>query len=251
MPTNLTPSEILTIVNQYIGVNSGYLADFTYRTFSEFFVEYCNLTIDPKQYSGTIRQRFISILSDAEPPTQALILRGILKKYPSGSIPLRTPERYEEINSLIARLEESASLVATLSPKASSDVVNRAISDAETLLQTNGATSSIDRMHTALHGHLENLCNSTGINHPTDASITSLYKLLRTQHPKMKNLGPHSEQIDQILKSFAAAIDSLNTLRNRASVAHPNPSLLPTEEARLYINTTRTLMVYLDSKFVQ
>ena len=56
------------------------------------------------------------------------------------------------------------------------------------------------------------------------------------------------EEIDRILKSFASAVDSLNTLRNRASAAHPNAKLLPREEAYLYVNVVRTLMAYIDTK---
>ena len=61
-------------------------------------------------------------------------------------------------------------------------------------------------------------------------------------------MGPHADEVDRILKSFASAVDSLNTLRNRASVAHPNAHLLPREEAYLYVNAVRTLMAYVDTK---
>jgi hypothetical protein len=38
-------------------------------------------------------------------------------------------------------------------------------------------------------------------------------------------------------------------MRNRASVAHPNPDLLDQDEAMLVINTGRTILGYLDAKF--
>ena len=65
------------------------------------------------------------------------------------------------------------------------------------------------------------------------------------------DLGPHAEHIDRILKSFASAVDSLNTLRNRASIAHPNPTFLAREEAYLYVNAVRTLMAYIDAKIAE
>jgi hypothetical protein len=58
-------------------------------------------------------------------------------------------------------------------------------------------------------------------------------------------MGPHADDIDRILKSFASAVDALNTLRNRASIAHPNPTILAREEAYLYINVVRTIMAYI------
>jgi hypothetical protein len=37
-------------------------------------------------------------------------------------------------------------------------------------------------------------------------------------------------------------------LRNKASVAHPNPVLLPEPEAMLVVNSVRTILHYLDEK---
>ena len=47
---------------------------------------------------------------------------------------------------------------------------------------------------------------------------------------------------------MGAILDALNPVRNRASVAHPNPSLLEQHEAMLVVNSTRTILHYLDSK---
>ena len=243
----LTRPEVFTLVNRYIGVNGGYLGDFSYRSHREFYLEFCDLDINPEEHSGTTRERFMAVLGSAEPATQARILRGVLKKYPVGSAAIRTLETHAEITAMIARLEGAAP-VASPTPKLSSAVVARAISDAETLLKSSGATSGVDRMHTALHGYLRVICDDAGLVYGPDPSITDLYKLLRLNHPKLQQVGPHGAELDRILKSLASAIDSLNTLRNRASVAHPNPALLPADEALLCINTARTLMAYFDAK---
>jgi len=111
-----------------------------------------------------------------------------------------------------------------------------------------GAPSGIDRMHTAFHGFLKLLCDKSQIVYGSAPTVTELYKLLRQKHPKLNDPDSHSDEVDKILKSFASAVDSLNTLRNRASEAHPNDALLPTVEAYLYINVVKTLMAYLDGK---
>ncbi|HJY08693.1 MAG TPA: abortive infection family protein, partial [Bryobacteraceae bacterium] len=125
-----------------------------------------------------------------------------------------------------------------------------AIDDAEALLRTTGAVSGVDRMHTAFHGFLRALCDQVGIACAADASITALYKTIREKHPGLRDLGAHSEHVDRIVKSFASAVDSLNTLRNHASIAHPNAVLLDREEAYLYVNAVRTLMAYIDAKVI-
>ena len=245
--SGLSKREVITVVNRYIGVTSGYLGDFSYRTHAEFYVEFCDLDINPLNVEGTTRQRFITILERGDPFTQARILRGVLKRYPVGSSDLRTADRAAEIESMIRRLEAGCGVPSTI-PIVSSAVVTRAIDDAETLLRSTGAPSGIDRMHTAFHGFLRLLCDRAKISHSSDPAITELYKLLRQNHPGLRDLGPHAEEIDRVLKSFASAVDSLNTLRNRGSIAHPNENILAREEAYLYVNAVRTLMAYLDAK---
>ncbi len=159
-----------------------------------------------------------------------------------------------EFVDVVMRLRTALELARPVAPVSSpplaitSDVVNRAMRDAETLIREAGATSGVDRMHTALHGYLKAVCDNSKLQYGKDPSITELYRLVRTQHPKLQNLGAHSSDVDKILKSFGVAIDSLNTLRNRASVAHPNAELLSQDEALLYINVARTVVGYLDAK---
>lgn len=246
----LSSSEIFTVVNRYVGVAGGYLGDFSYRTHAEFYLEFCDLAANPYELEGTTRERFLTILQRSEAADQARILRGVLLKYPVGSSEIRTPERVAEIESMIRRLEAGCGVPGRV-PSVTSEVVTRAIADAEALLRSSGASSGVDRMHTAFHGFLRVLCERAGISCAPDAPVTTLYKALREKHPALRDMGPHADDIDRILKSFASAVDSLNTLRNRASVAHPNARLLQREEAYLYVNVVRTLMAYIDTKVAE
>ena len=104
--TALSTSEILALVNQYIGVDGGYLGDFNQRTHADFYQEYCNLTIDPNKYKGTTRERFIAIISSVPPQDQAAIIRGIINKFPIGKGPTtRTTEMLTTLQRIVQRLE--------------------------------------------------------------------------------------------------------------------------------------------------
>jgi len=145
-------------------------------------------------------------------------------------------------------LEEGPSQVISPNLQITSDVVDRALRDAEHLIHTSGATSGLDRVHTGLHGYLKAACDKYTIAYPKDPSITVLFKLLREQHPALKVSDPQDADIDRIIKALAVVIDALNPLRNRGSMAHANEKLLKEPEAMLAINCVRTLMSYLDAK---
>lgn len=244
----LSRKEIARLVNQYIGVSGGYLGDFSYRTHADFYREYCDLDINPYEYEGTTRERFIAILSSLPPRDQAAVVRGVIDRFPVEEGPAtRTAEARNELLQIIQRLE-SGTPVPSEVPRITSDVVSRAIADADLLLRSSGATSGVDRIHTALHGYLIAACRDAGINPADDASTTALLKALRSSHPKLADLGPRVQDIERVLNSCASILDAMNPLRNRASVAHPNNELLGYEEALLVINVGRTLLSYLDSK---
>ena len=155
---------------------------------------------------------------------------------------------YIRFIALSVNEEASPEPVPRPSPAITSDVVERALADAERLIATQGATSGVDRVHTALHGYLRALASDTGLHTPQDASVTDLFKALREQHPLLRPRGPRQGDIDRIMGALATILHVLNPVRNRASVAHPNETLLEEAEAMLVINSIRTVLHYLDAR---
>lgn len=143
--------------------------------------------------------------------------------------------------------ESGLAPVASPSPTITSAAVERALADARSLVRDRSAGSGVDRVHTAFHGYLRAVCSDKGISIPQDASATELFKVLREHHPAFRASGPRSEDVSRILRSMASIVDSLNTLRNRASGAHPNEAVLEEPEAMLVINSVHTLLHYMDS----
>lgn len=245
--TRLSSKEVRVVVNLYIGVSEGYLGDFSYRTHAEFYPEYCDLDIDPHDLDGTTRERFIQILSTAHPHQQAKILRGVIERFSveaEDAPSTRTADLRARIEEIAARLEGGPE-IPTPSLPAQAEAVRRALADAENLIGMSGATSAVDRVHTALHAYLQAVCADAGLELRDDASLTVLFKAARQGHPALSPDGPRSGDIDKILRSFAAVLDALGPLRNKASMAHPQPCLLGQPEAMLVVHATRTVMHYL------
>ncbi|WP_437893322.1 abortive infection family protein [Sorangium sp. So ce124] len=132
----------------------------------------------------------------------------------------------------------------------SSQAVERSLRDADNLTTASGASSAVDRVHTAFHGYLLAACSHSSIPVPANPSITQLFKLLRTQHPSFTTGSSVSPESIRIVNSLANIVDALNPIRNNATLAHPNPALLSEPEAMLVINTVRTLFHYLNALIV-
>lgn len=242
----LKEKQINKLVYGYIGVTGGYLGDFSYKSHHDFY-RTLELDINPYKLEGTTRERFIQIISISPPPIQAKILEGILERYSVGSAEIRTQDKYDDIRCWIDDLLLRGVITAP-TPQSTSDIVLRALADAAQLISSRGTVSGVDRMHTALHGYFRAVCVQVGIEVSRDASVTELFKVLRENHPTFQNLGARTDEITKILRAFAAVIDALNPIRNRASVAHPNEELLDEPEAVLVINAIRSLLQYIDSK---
>ena len=248
--TKLTGGEILRVVNKYIGVFDGYLGDFSYRTHSEFYIMCCDLDIEPNDYDGTTRERFIKILKSQSPKDQAKILRGVLERFPVGTKvapETRTNSEAQKIKEYIRRLE-SRSSVPNVEPENTSEVVEMALRDANYLIERGDARSAVGKTHTALHGYFKWMCDDDSIGYEKNASLPKLFRLLQGNHSIFQNRGPHQDKIDNIGKGLSTAIHSLNEIRNQASDAHPNDELLDVVDATLAINAMRTIFHYVEEK---
>lgn len=180
------------------------------------------------------------------PADQARILRGLIERYPPHEGPPTRTSAHGEVLRLVERLEAGG--VATVTPQITSEVVLRALTDAENLTSSSGPTSAVDRVHTVLHGYLQAVCDGIGITYQREESMVALLRKLRAGHPKLQDLGPRADDVAKILNACGAILDALLPVRNRASVAHPNRELPGEPEARLVINTGRTILHYLDDK---
>jgi hypothetical protein len=249
----LSRKEIGRLVHNWIGVDGGYLGSFSYAKHDRFWMETCDLHVDTSAFPGTTRACFEETLFEASARDQAAALRAILEEYPLPTEPIaslpkfRTPALNREMNAWITRLE-TGEVGIEVDLETASDIVRRALDDADVLMRTSGPQSAVDRVHTAMHGYLHSLCDEVDISTKDRPTMNQLFKALRVKHPSLADLGTRPEEVTRILGSMATILDALNPVRNNASVAHPNDELIGEPEALLVINTVRTLLGYLENK---
>lgn len=216
-------------------------------------METCDISVGTSEFPGTTRECFESTLFEASARDQAAALRAILEEYlavdqsDNGGSKFRTPALQREINSWITRLE-TGQVGIDMDLESASEVVRRALKHADALMRTSGPQSAVDRLHTAMHGYLHSLCDEVGLPHGDRPTMNQLLKAIRANHPSLADLGARPGEITKILGAMATIFDSLNPVRNNASVAHPNEELIGEPEAMLVINTVRTLIGYLETK---
>ncbi|NOU20360.1 MAG: abortive infection family protein [Methyloglobulus sp.] len=192
---------------------------------------------DP-DYDGCVHQILDAITQDNNEALLAILEYKTIKSY----LQKNSPELYIELGLGDAHVSSVPPIILA------TDVVRKALTDADSLLLSNGAVSAIDRLHTALHGYLRSVCSEAQIQVPNNAAVTVLFKALRTEHIAFQQQGHQQNEINRILTSFASIVDSLNTIRNHGSIAHPNETLLENDEAELTVNAVRTLFNYLVKK---
>jgi hypothetical protein len=131
----------------------------------QLHIKCCGLDdVDPYAYEGTTGERFEQILGSADLLTQAMILRGVLEKYPVGS-----------------------------EGRTGVEVVEVGLKDAEVLLENGRPVSAVDRTHTAFHGLLKALCLKKGIAFDSGDSVTTLCKKLRRGASEFRPTGEYTE----------------------------------------------------------
>ena len=149
----------------------------------KFYPLFCALNINPEDYEGTTREKFIEILKTQHLKDQLKIIKGVLKKYPFDELEEEEKPKkikyYNHIKDLIKKLEGD-STVEEPNLEITSEIVQRAIDDSKILSKGYGAINGVDRIHTALHGYLKAICKQEniiiGITNPT---ITNLFKEIK------------------------------------------------------------------------
>lgn len=252
--------EISSVVS-YIGVNGGYLGDFSYSSHADFYPSYCGLDINPYAYNGTTRERFKKILLESNPKNQSKILSGILEKYPLVYFEdmlheeTITPIEYANKQRLHGKIRGwitnlSGEIIEQNELKVDIEFVKEVLLQAETLISNHSYSSAVDRTHTALHGYLKALCDEQNIIFAEqNVKIQDIWGKLKTEHPSFKiDISEHQRPINQTINAIAKFIENLNDIRNKQSFSHPNEEIIEENEARFIINLSRVLLFYIDSK---
>lgn len=220
-----------------LGMGSGYVLKFSNNTFSEFFLDYCDIDIydDKYNYSSGSKANRMRAFWDIE--SNYLVAKALdtlftewleFKGYDSPDTPP------EECLLIVKKLKDNASApdIDAVTPNTDDESFEVLAASIRNLTVQNNPVLVLDRLHTFVIKYFRVLCEKRGVEIGRDKPLHSLVggyiKALKAQGLI------ESEMTERILKSSISVMEAFNRVRNEQSFAHDN-NVLNSAESMLIL----------------
>ena len=236
-------------LEKLFGMGSGYVLEFSNRTFQDFVLDSVGKNIYDAKYrrgSGS-KANCLRGFWAAESNYVVGKLVGDLVAYASelGEGPGQQ-HLFESCRRVAERLLQTQPV-----PEIDAISANTGERDFETLarsvreaIQRNEPETALDRLHTFVGKYLIALCDKRGIPHSKEKP---LHSLIGEYVKQLKRNGEvESEMTERILKATISIFESFNDVRNDQSFAHPN-SILNYDESLLIFNHVTAVVRFIES----
>jgi hypothetical protein len=249
--SNLKGSEKVKLEN-YLEMKTGYVCDFSNRTFEEFVREHAGVEIYSDKYSGSKATRLRAFWESESHYVVAKLLGEMIeywklqKATPLYGYQVFNPALYEECKKIVARLKNESPVedIGALTPNSRDRDFELLAQSIKESIEKDQPEQALDRLHTFVIKYVRELCSRHGIVFDKETPLHSLFGL----YVKFlqKNSLFESEMSGRILKSSISVLDAFNDVRNNQSFAHDNP-ILNKNEAVLIFNDISNTLRFVDS----
>lgn len=235
--SDLTSSEKRKL-ERLFRMSSGYVLDFSNRTFAEFVDHHTGRDIEDARYhvsSGSKANRLRGFWTQESNHLVGKLL-GALIDYAreidafknSGTLP-------EECRRITARLEQQSPVpeIDALNATADARTFETIVQQVRDAITKNQPEAALDRLHTFVIKYVRILCEQHEVTVMRDKPLHSLFG---EYVKKLRDDGHlESEMTARILKSSISVLEAFNNVRNEQSLAHDNP-ILNYDESLLILN---------------
>lgn len=245
---DLTYIEKANIEN-FLGMKSGYVMDFSDRTFQEFVGEAVGLDInDPKyHYSSNSKanrlRQFIKVESNY---TFGKLLSAFcdywLSKVHTDEIDYHNDENlYKECVKIADRLKQESIVehIDAIKPNADDRDFKLLAKSIRESIERNEPEVALDRLHTFTFKYLRELCDKYNISYDKADSLNAVFGKYVKFIVDKKHI--ESSMSEKILKYSISIIEAFNDIRNNKSFAHDNPVLNYHESVLIFNNISSTI----------
>ena len=237
---------------------SGYVMDFSNRTFRDFILEVLNIDIYDEKY-------------DYESGSKANLLRGFWKNgsnfqvaklnnalfnywydiYLSNlseknvNIYQSDFDLFEECKKINSKLCDNSlnDHISAIQPDSSEQDITTLFESIRDSIEKNQPEAALDRLHTYLVKFVRKLCDKYSIVYDKDKPLHSLFGEYTKNLKAQKMI--ESAITERILKSSISIIDAFNDVRNNKSLAHDN-ALLNYPESMLIFKNISILVEFIN-----
>ncbi len=225
-------------------MGSGYVLNFTDRTFSDFFLDSVGIDIYDKKYnyrSGSKANRMRAFWDQENNFLVGKVLAILFEEWDEFKNYNSPPEAPEECWKIVKRIQESSpvqdidSIAANFDDR-SFEVLSRSVKEC---IDKNEPETGLDRLHTFLVKYFRALCAKREIE--TDRE-KPLHSLVGEYIKALKNEGLiESDMTEKILKSSISVLEAFNRVRNNKSFAHDNLLLNYDESLLIFSHVTSSV----------
>ena len=236
-------------VEKFLGMKSGYVMDFTDRTFQEFVSEAVGLDInDPKYHysSNSKANRLRQFMKVESSYTFGKLLSAFcnywLSKVHSGEIDYLNEENlYKECVRIadILKQESIVEHIDAIQPNVEDRDFKLLAKSIRESIEKNEPEAALDRLHTFTFRYLRELCEKHKIKYDKSDSLNAVFgKYIKFI---VENKYIESAMAEKILKYSISVIEGFNDIQNNKSFAHDNPVLNYQESVLIFNNVSNTI----------
>jgi hypothetical protein len=236
-------------LERVLRMGSGYLLNFSDRTFQEFVADSVGRDISERRYnyaSGSKANRMRGFWKEEGNRTVGKLL-GDLLNYAESECGISADDKdMAAARRTVARLIHEGPVpeldaLTAISDERDFEAAAKAVREA---IDKNEPEAGLDRLHTFVIKYVRSLCERAAIAVTREKALHSLFgeyvKFLE------KNGVIESAMTLRILKSSISTLEAFNDVRNNQSLAHDNP-ILNYEEALLIFNHVSASIRFLRS----
>jgi hypothetical protein len=248
-------------LERLFAMGSGYVFDFSNRTFAEFVEDTVGRNIYDAKYSygsGSKANRLRGFWSEEPNHLTARLVRELISYgEENGFLKNDAPELIEACKKIAERLAQTNTVadVEALSPLTDDRDFDAVAQEVRATIDANKLELGLDRLHTFVVKFVRTLSEKHGLVVSRDKALHSLFGEYVKRLRALRYL--ESDMTERILKSSISILEAFNDVRNNKSLAHDN-ALLTYDESLLIFNHVassirflRTLEARIDRRAAQ
>lgn len=236
-------------LEKLLGMGSGYVLDFSDRTYTEFFIDF-RVDIDAAQYraGGDSKAKRMRTFWDIAPNhTVGKVLEGLIAYgVQNGRLSDSNPLLVDDCRKITQRLLSGQPVadieaLTAIADERDFEVVAEHVREA---IEKNQPEGALDRLHTFVNKFIRITCEPHGITVSRDKPLHSVFG----EYVKALRECGHLESVmtDWILGSSISVLEAFNDVRNNKSLAHDNP-ILNYDESLLVFNHVASSIRFIKS----